>query len=108
MVAGELDVGTVHPYPIYQPDLYPDSLLAPRMTHAAAFETALAAGAGRSVMVHEYGASSTQFDPERIAAYDRLLCWSSLGRGATGFFAWCWTDAGPAAFSTPPAESVTM
>ena len=102
VVAGDLDVATVHPYPIYQPDLYPDGLLAPRMTHAAAFETALAAGAGRPVMVHEYGASSTQFDPDRIAAYDRLLCWSSLGRGATGFFAWCWTDAAPAAFERAP------
>jgi hypothetical protein len=102
VVAGDLDVATVHPYPIYQPDLYPDGLLGPRMTHAAAFETALAAGAGRPVMVHEYGASSAQFDPERIAAYDRLLCWSSLGRGATGFFAWCWTDAEPAAFGRAP------
>jgi hypothetical protein len=102
VVAGDLDVATVHPYPIYEPDLYPDGLLAPRMTHAGAFETALAAGAGRPVMVHEYGASSTQFDPERIAAYDRLLSWSSLGRGATGFFAWCWTDAEPAAFGRAP------
>ena len=53
-------------------------------------------------MVHEYGASSAQFDPEAIAAYDRLLSWSSLGRGATGFFAWCWTDAEPAAYSRAP------
>ncbi len=72
------------------------------MTHAAAFETALAAGAGRPVMLHEYGASSAQLDPERIAAYDRLLAWSSLGRGAIGFFAWCWTDAEPAAFGRAP------
>jgi len=102
VVAGDLDIATVHPYPIYEPDLYPDGLLGSRMTHAAAFETAFAAGAGRPVMVHEYGASSTQFDPERIAAYDRLLCWSSLGRGAIGYFAWCWTDAEPAAFGRAP------
>jgi hypothetical protein len=101
-VADYLDFTCVHPYPIYQPHLYPDSLLSPRMTHAAAFETALAAGAGKPVMVHEYGASSAQFDPEAIAAYDRLLSWSSLGRGATGFFAWCWTDAEPAAYSRAP------
>ena len=101
-VVDYLDFGCVHPYPIYQPHLYPDSLLSPRMTHAAAFETALAAGAGKPVMVHEYGASSAQFDPEAIAAYDRLLSWSSLGRGATGFFAWCWTDAEPAAYSRAP------
>jgi len=87
VVAGDLDFACVHPYPIYQEDLYPDALLAPRITHASAFETALASGAGRPVMVHEYGASTTQFDPEAIAAYDRLLSWSSLGRGAMGFFA---------------------
>ncbi len=102
VVAGHLDFSCVHPYPIYQPELYPDALLAPRMTHAAAFETALASGAGRPVMVHEYGASSAQFDPEAVAAYDRLLEWSSLGRGAIGFFAWCWTDAEPAANARVP------
>lgn len=102
VVADALDFATVHPYPIYSPGLYPDALLGARMTHAAAFETALAAGAGRPVMVHEYGASSTQFDPERIAAYDRLLCWSALGRGAIGFLAWCWADAEPAATVRAP------
>ncbi len=102
VVADSLDFATVHPYPIYAPDLYPDSLLAPRMTHAAAFETALAAGAGRPVMLHEYGASTAQFDPERIAAYDRLLAVSSLGRGAMGFLAWCWTDAEPDAHGRAP------
>ncbi len=53
-------------------------------------------------MVHEYGASSAQFDPERIAAHDRLLAWSSLGRGAAGFFAWCWSDAERAAYRRAP------
>jgi hypothetical protein len=102
VVAGELDFVCVHPYPIYSPELYPDGLLAPRMTHAAAFETALAAGAGKPVMVHEYGASSAQFAPQSIAAYDRLLAWSSFGRGAVGFFPWCWTDAEPAAADRAP------
>jgi hypothetical protein len=102
VVADLLDFACVHPYPIYSPELYPDGLLAPRMTHAAAFEVALASGAGKPVMVHEYGASSAQFDPERIAAYDRLLSWSSLGRGAIGYFAWCWTDAEPAAHRRAP------
>ncbi len=102
VVAGQLDFACVHPYPIYQEDLYPDALLSMRMTLAAAFETALAAGAGRPVMVHEYGASSAQFDPEVIAAYDRLLSWSSLGRGAIGYFAWCWTDAEPGAYPRVP------
>jgi hypothetical protein len=102
VVADRGDFACVHPYPIYQYELYPDSLLSSRMTHAAAFETALAAGAGRPVMVHEYGASSAQFDPGAIAAYDRLLSYSSLGRGATGYYAWCWTDADPGAFRRVP------
>jgi Cellulase (glycosyl hydrolase family 5) len=102
VVADQLDFACVHPYPIYQEDIYPDALLSKRVTLASAFETALAAGAGRPVMVHEYGASSTQFDPDVIAAYDRLLSWSSLGRGAIGYFAWCWTDAEPAAYTRAP------
>ncbi len=102
VVADRLDFATVHPYPIYSPELYPDSLLGARMTHAAAFETALAAGAGRPTMLHEYGASSAQFDPERVAAYDRLLAWSALGRGSIGALAWCWTDAAPVAFDRAP------
>jgi beta-galactosidase len=102
VVADRLDFACVHPYPIYQSEIYPDSLLSPRMTHAAAFETALAGAAGKPVMVHEYGASSAQFDPEAIAAYDRLLSYSGLGRGATGYFAWCWTDAEPDAYRHVP------
>lgn len=102
VVADRLDFACVHPYPIYQPELYPDALLSPRVTHSAAFETALAAGAGRPVMVHEYGASSAQFDPEVIAAHDRVLSYSSFGRGAMGYFAWCWTDAEPAAYRRAP------
>ncbi|MGV8979022.1 MAG: cellulase family glycosylhydrolase [Cellulomonas sp.] len=102
VIAPYLDFCCVHPYPIYSPELYPDGLTSVRMTLAGAFETALARGAGRPVMVHEYGASSTQFSPERIADYDRLLCWSSFGRGAVGFYAWCWIDAEPAAFRRSP------
>ena len=98
----ELDFATVHPYPTYNPELVPDSLLSPRMTHSAAFETALAGGAGRPVMLHEYGVSSAQFDPDLAAAYDRLLAWSSFGRGSIGFLAWCWTDAEPAAYRRAP------
>jgi cellulase (glycosyl hydrolase family 5) len=102
VVADLLDVATVHPYPTYEPGLYPDDLLSTRLTHAAAFETALAAGAGRPVWVHEYGVSSAQFDPALVADYDRLLAWSAFGRGAIGFLAWCWTDAEPAAFARAP------
>lgn len=102
VIAPFLDFACVHPYPIYSPELYPDALLSRRMTYAGAFETALARGAGKEVMVHEYGASSTQFDPERIAHYDRLLTWAAFGAGAVGFYAWCWTDAEPDAYQRAP------
>jgi endo-1,4-beta-mannosidase len=101
-VADLLDFTCVHPYPIYSPDLFPDGLLDMRMTHCAAFETALAAGAGWPVMVQEFGASSAQYHPDQIAAYDRLLLWSSFGRGAIGFLSWCWSDAEPAAYRRVP------
>jgi hypothetical protein len=102
IIADDIGFACVHPYPIYEEELYPDGLLSTRMTHAAAFETSLAAGAGKPVMVHEYGASSAQFDPESIGRYDRLLAWSAFGRGAIGFFAWCWTDAEPDAYRRAP------
>lgn len=102
VMADLLDFTCVHPYPIYSPTLFPDGLLDARMTHSAAFETALAAGAGRSVMVQEFGASSAQYHPDRIADYDRLLLWSSFGRGAIGFLSWCWSDAEPAAYRRAP------
>lgn len=102
VVAGQLDFACVHPYAIYAPELYPDNLLDARITLSGAFETALAAGAGRPVMVHEFGASSAQFDPEVVATFDRLLIWSSFGRGAIGFLAWCWSDAELAAYRRVP------
>ncbi len=102
VVAGDLDVLAVHPYAIYQPDLYPDTLLSARITRSAAFEVALASGAGKPAMLHEYGASSAQFDPAAIAAHDRLLAWSAVGRGAIGVLPWCWTDAEPDAHRRAP------
>ena len=102
VVAGALDFTCVHPYPIYSPELYADRLRSRRMSMAGAFETALARGAGKPVMVHEFGASSTQFAPEAVADYDRLVCWSSFGAGAIGFYAWCWIDAEPAAYRRAP------
>lgn len=102
VVADELDFCCVHPYPIYSPELYADRLQSRRMTHAAAFETALARGAGKSVMIHEFGASSTQQSPEVIAHYDHLSCWSGFGAGAIGFYAWCWIDAEADAYRRAP------
>ncbi|RAX21486.1 hypothetical protein DRB06_05880 [Actinomyces sp. Z5] len=102
VVADELDFCCVHPYPIYSPELYADRLESRRMTHAAAFETALARGAGKSVMIHEFGASSTQHAPDVIAHYDHLSCWSGFGAGAIGFYAWCWIDAEADAYGRAP------
>ncbi|MBN9605759.1 MAG: cellulase family glycosylhydrolase [Actinomycetales bacterium] len=102
VVADLLDFACVHPYPIYSPELYPDRLRARRMTQSAAFETALARGAGREVMVHEFGASSTQYAPEAVRDYDRLLVGTSFAAGAIGYYAWCWTDAETAAYRRAP------
>lgn len=102
VVAEHLDFACVHPYPNYSPELYADRLLSRRMTHAAAFETALASGAGKPVMVHEFGAPSCQFTPEVVRDYDHLQCWSSFGAGAIGFYAWCWADAENAAYRRAP------
>ncbi|MBX3195877.1 MAG: cellulase family glycosylhydrolase [Microbacteriaceae bacterium] len=102
VVAGQLDFACVHPYPIYSPELYPDALRARRMTQAGAFEVALARGAGREVMLHEFGASSAQFSSEAIADYDRILAATAFGAGAIGFYAWCWTDAEEAAYRRAP------
>jgi beta-galactosidase len=59
-------------------------------------------GAGHPVMLHEFGASSAQFDPESIAAYDRVTLYSGLAAGACGFLPWCYTDAAPELFRRVP------
>ena len=53
-------------------------------------------------MIHEFGASSAQYDPERIAAFDRLTLYSGLAAGACGFLPWCYTDAAPELFRRAP------
>ncbi len=101
-IRGEVDYFNVHPYPIYNPALYPDSLLSERTTYAAAFQTALSGGAGKPVMVQEIGASSAQYAPERIAAYERTNLYSALAAGANGFLLWCFTDAAPGTYARVP------
>jgi endo-1,4-beta-mannosidase len=85
----------VHPFTIYEQDLFPDPLLSQRGTYGAAFEIALAAGAGRPAMIHEMGASTAQYAPERIALYDRANMYSGLAAGSVGVDLWCYTDAAP-------------
>ena len=93
---------SVHPFTLYAPDLFPDALLSARGTYGAAFEIALSQGAGRPVMIHEMGASTAQFSPERVASYDRAQIYSGIGAGSIGVDLWCYTDASPQQFHKVP------
>jgi endo-1,4-beta-mannosidase len=101
-IRDEVDFFSVHPYPIYNPALFPDSMLSERITYAGAFQTALSASAGRPAMVQEIGASSAQYAPEIIAQYERANLYSSLAAGANGFLLWCFTDAAPETYAKVP------
>jgi beta-galactosidase len=93
---------SVHPFTLYAPDLFPDALLSARGTYGAAFEIALSQGAGHPAMIHEMGASTAQFSPERVAAYDRAQIYSGIGAGSIGVDLWCYTDASPEQFHKVP------
>jgi hypothetical protein len=86
---------SVHPFTIYRPELFPDPILSERSTYGAAFEIALSSGAGRPAMVHEMGASTAQYSPERVALYERANLYSALAAGSIGVNLWCFTDAAP-------------
>jgi endo-1,4-beta-mannosidase len=101
-IAKFVDFFSVHPFTLYSPDLFPDALLSVRGTYGAAFEITLSQGAGRPVMIHEMGASTAQFSPERVAAYDRAQMYSGLGAGSIGVDLWCYTDATPEQFHKAP------
>ena len=101
-IKDEVDFFSAHPYSIYMPDLFPDPMLSERGTYCGAFQSLLSAGAGRPVMIHELGASSAQYTPDRIAAFDRTTLYSSLAAGASGFLLWCYTDAAPETFRRVP------
>ena len=101
-IAKFVDFFSVHPFTLYAPDLFPDALLSARGTYGAAFEIALSQGAGHPVMIHEMGASTAQFSPEHVAAYDRAQMYSGLGAGSIGVDLWCYTDASPQQFHKAP------
>ncbi len=101
-LAAEVDFFSVHPYSIYTLDRFPDPMLSERGTYGGAFQTTLSLGAGKPVMIHEFGASSAQYSPERIANFDRVTMYSGLGAGACGFLPWCYTDAAPELFQRVP------
>ncbi len=102
IIADEVDFFTAHPYPIYLPHLFPDPMLSERATYCGAFQTVLSSGAGKSTMIHELGASSAQYTPDRIAQYDRVSMYSALAAGANGFIPWCYTDAAPETYRRVP------
>ncbi len=101
-IKDEVDFFSVHPYSIYARTLFPDPMLSERGTYGSAFQTLLSAGAGRPAMVQELGASSAQYDPERIADFDRVSLFSGLAAGSNGFLLWCFTDAAPDLFKRVP------
>jgi beta-galactosidase len=101
-IAREVDFFSVHPFTIYLPELFPDPMLSERGTYGAAFELALSSGAGRPAMIHEMGASTAQYSPERVALYDRAMMYSGLGQGGIGVDLWCYTDASPPQFHKVP------
>ncbi len=102
LIADAVDFFSVHPFTLYNPDLFPDALLSARGTYGAAFEVALSRGAGRPAMIQEMGASTAQFSPERVAAYVRAQAYSGLGAGTIGLDLWCYTDAAPEQFRRAP------
>jgi len=101
-IAGEVDFFSVHPFTIYNQDLFPDAMLSERGTYGAAFEIALASGAGRPAMIHEMGGSTAQYSPERVALYDRLQMYAGLAAGSIGVDLWCYTDASPEQYHKAP------
>jgi endo-1,4-beta-mannosidase len=101
-IAAEVDFFSAHPYSIYALGLFPDPMLSQRGTYCGALQTLLSSGAGHPVMIHELGASSAQYSPERVAAFDRVTMYSSLAAGANGFLLWCYTDAAPETFKRVP------
>jgi endo-1,4-beta-mannosidase len=101
-IAKFVDFFSVHPFTLYSTDLFPDALLSTRGTYGAAFEIALSQGAGHPAMIQEMGASTAQFSPERVAAYDRAQMYSGLGAGSIGVDLWCYTDASPEQFHKAP------
>jgi beta-galactosidase len=102
IIVDDVDFLSAHPYSIYTLDRFPDPMLSERGTYCGAFQTALSSGAGKPVMIHEFGASSAQYSSERIAHCDRITMYSSLAAGANGFLAWCYTDAAPDTFNRVP------
>ncbi len=97
-----VDIFCVHPYPNYDPILYREPLLSTRTTYGIPFEIMLSRGAGRPVMMQEFGAGNAQFSPDIVGRYYNTILYSALASGAQGYAAWCYTDASPELFNRAP------
>ena len=53
-------------------------------------------------MVQELGASSAQYLPENVTAFEQVSVYSALAAGANGFLLWCYTDAAPEQYRKVP------
>src|SRR5437773_956898 len=84
------------------PHADPEAMPSARGKYAPPFEGTRSPGAGRPVMIHEMGASTAQFSPERIASYDRAQTYSGIGAGSSGLDPWCYPDASPEQFHKVP------
>ena len=102
ILAPYVDVFCVHPYPAYDPVLYREPLLSTRTTYGASFEIMLSRGAGRPVMMQEFGAGNSQFSPNIVGQYYNTLLYSALAAGVQGYVAWCYTDAAPQLYGRAP------
>lgn len=102
LIKDEVDFFSVHPFTIYMTDLFPDPMLSERGSYGSAFELTLSSGAGRPAMIHELGASSAMYDPDRIAQYIRVNLYAGLAAGGIGVDLWCYTDAAPAQWKKFP------
>ncbi len=102
ILAPFVDISCVHPYPVYDPNLYQEPLLSLKTTYGPSFEITLSQGAGHPVMMQEFGAGNAQFSPDVVGKYYNSIIYSTLAAGAQAYTAWCFTDASPELFKRAP------
>lgn len=95
VIAPWVDLLSIYPYPLYNQSFYPEPILSTRSSYAASFETALSRGAGRPVLMQEFGSTSAQCSLDTQARYYSVMMHSALAAGNMGLIAWTFTDAAP-------------
>lgn len=71
---------------------YPRGMSPWRHTYTTAFRTRLAREWGKSVIIEEFGTSTTLCSEENQADYYRTVFYSALINGAEGALSWCLND----------------